>query len=94
MNEGAPIKSHIAEFNSIINELDKIDDEDQALLLLYSLKILEKSLFIGAKYLSMKLKSICSIKTRLTNSLQVSLIMSLIMINLVRLCLSMKMLRI
>ena len=41
MQEGTPIKSHIAEFTSIINELDKIEvvveDEDQALLLLCSL---------------------------------------------------------
>jgi len=32
MHEGTPIKSHIAEFSSIINDLDKIDvkieDED------------------------------------------------------------------
>ena len=37
MHEGTPIKSHIAEFFSIINDLDKIEvkieDEDQALLL-------------------------------------------------------------
>ena len=35
MNEGTPIKSHIAQFSSIINDLDevevKIDDEDQTL---------------------------------------------------------------
>ena len=41
MHEGTPIKSHIAEFSSITNDLDKmevkIEDEDQALLLLYSL---------------------------------------------------------
>ena len=38
MHEGTPIKSHIAEFFSIINDLDKIEvkieDDDQALLLL------------------------------------------------------------
>ena len=41
MHEGTPIKSHIAKFFSIINDLDKIEfkmkDEDQALLLLCSL---------------------------------------------------------
>jgi len=41
MHKGTPIKSHIAEFSSIINDLDKIKvkikDEDQALLLLCSL---------------------------------------------------------
>jgi len=39
MHEGTPIKSHIAEFFFIINDLDKIEvkieDEDQALLSLY-----------------------------------------------------------
>ena len=38
MQEGTPIKSHIAKFSSIINDLDKIEvkikDEDQAFLLL------------------------------------------------------------
>ena len=47
MHEGTPIKSHIAEFFSIINNLDKIDvkieDEDQALILLCSLPFLCKS---------------------------------------------------
>jgi len=47
MHEGTPIKSHIAEFFSIINDLDKIEiklkDEDQALLLLCSLPSLYKS---------------------------------------------------
>ena len=41
MHEGTPIKSHIVEFFSIINDLNKtevkIENEDQALLLLYSL---------------------------------------------------------
>jgi len=41
MYECIPINSHIVKFTSIINELDmiyvKIEDEDQALLLLYSL---------------------------------------------------------
>ena len=41
MHECTPIKSHVAEFSSIINDLDKIEvkieDEDQALLLLCSL---------------------------------------------------------
>ena len=48
MDEGAPIKSHIAEFFSIINDLDKlevkIEDEDQELRLLYSLPSSYKSL--------------------------------------------------
>jgi len=37
MHEGTLIKSHITEFTSIINDLDKIEvkiEEDQALLLL------------------------------------------------------------
>jgi transposase InsO family protein len=41
MNEGTPIKSHLDEFNSIIMDLKnvevKIDDEDQALIVLCSL---------------------------------------------------------
>ena len=41
MHEGTLIKSHIAQFSSIINDLDnkevKIEDEDQPLLLLCSL---------------------------------------------------------
>jgi len=41
MHESTHIKSHIAEFSSIIIDLDKIEikieDEDQAFLLLYSL---------------------------------------------------------
>jgi len=47
MHEGIPIKSHIAEFFSISNDLDKIEakieDEDQALLLLCSLPSSYKS---------------------------------------------------
>jgi len=47
MHEGTPIKSHIAEFSSIINDLDKIEvkieDEDQELLLLCSLPSSYKS---------------------------------------------------
>jgi len=47
MHEGTPIKSHIAEFSSIINDLDKIDvkieDENQTLLLLCSLSSSHKS---------------------------------------------------
>ena len=41
MHEGKPIKSHIAEFFSIINDFDeikvKIEDDDQALLFMCSL---------------------------------------------------------
>ena len=41
MHEGTPITSHIAEYFSIINDLDKIkvkiEDDDQALLLLCTL---------------------------------------------------------
>ena len=47
MHEGAPIKSHIADFTSIINELDKIKIkikyEDQVLLLMCSLPFSYKS---------------------------------------------------
>ena len=47
MHEGTPIKSHIAEFFSIINDLDKIEvkieDENQELLLLCSLPSSYKS---------------------------------------------------
>jgi len=47
MHEDTPIKSHIAEFFSIINDLDKIEfkieDEDQALLFLCSLPSSYKS---------------------------------------------------
>ena len=47
MYEGTPIKSHIAEFFSIINDLNKIEikieNEDQALLLLCSLPSSYKS---------------------------------------------------
>jgi len=47
MHEGTPIKFHIAEFFSIINDFNKIEvkieDEDQALLLLCFLSSLYKS---------------------------------------------------
>ena len=47
MHESTPIKSHIAEFSSIINDLDKIEvkieDEDQALILLCFLPSLYES---------------------------------------------------
>jgi len=47
MHEGTPIKSHIAEVFSIINDLDKIEvkieDENQTLLLLCSLPSLYKN---------------------------------------------------
>jgi len=47
MHKGTPIKSHIAEFFSFINDLDKIEvkieDEDQALLILCSLPSSYKS---------------------------------------------------
>ena len=57
MHEGISIKSHIAEFFSIIIDLDKIEvkkeDENQALLLLYSLPYSYKSfrdaIFYGGK---------------------------------------------
>ena len=54
MHEGTPIKSHIAEFFSIINDLNKIDvkikDEDQVLLLLCSLPSSYKSFKEGIIY--------------------------------------------
>ena len=47
MHEGTPSKSHITEFFSIINDLDKIDvrieDENRTLILLCSLPSLYKS---------------------------------------------------
>ena len=47
MHKGTPIKSHIAEFFSVINDLDKIEvkikDEDLALLLLCFLSSSYKS---------------------------------------------------
>ena len=56
MHERTPLKSHIAEFFSIINDLDKIvvkiKDENQALLLLYYLLFSYKSFrkdFYGGK---------------------------------------------
>jgi len=57
MHEGTPIKSHIAEFTSIINELDKIEvkieDEDKTLLLLCSLlssyKSFREAIIYGSK---------------------------------------------
>ena len=57
MHEGTPIKPHIEEFSSIINDLDKIEikieDEDQAFLLLYSLpfsyKSFRKAIIYGGK---------------------------------------------
>jgi len=57
MHKGTPIKSHIAEFSSIINDLDKIEvkieDEDQALLLLCSLpsscKSFREAIIYGGK---------------------------------------------
>jgi len=57
MHKGTPIKSHTAEFSSIINDLDninvKIEDEDQALLLLcflpFSYKSFRKAIIYGGK---------------------------------------------
>ena len=47
MHEGTPIKSHITEFFSIVNDIDKIEvkveDENQTLLLLSFLPSLCKS---------------------------------------------------
>ena len=85
MHEGSPIKSHIAEFFSIINDLDKIEvkieDKDQILLLLYFLpfhiRALGKLLFMEASQQSrsMRSRSICSTRTKLTPNWRVSLIM-------------------
>jgi len=57
MHEGTPIKSHIAEFFSIMNNLDKrevkIEDEDQVLLLWCSLpssyKCFREAIIYGGK---------------------------------------------
>jgi len=70
MHEGTPIKSHIAEFFSIINDLDKIEvkrEDDQALLLLCSLpssyKSFRKALIYGGKS-TIKVR-VCSKRTKL-----------------------------
>ena len=78
MHEGTPIKSHIAEFFSESNDLDKIEvkieDEDQALLLLYSLffsyKSFKKAIIYGdnSTIKSIRSKSICSTRIKLTNN--------------------------
>ena len=85
MHEGTPIKSHIAEFFSNINDLDKIEvkikDEDQALLLLCFLHSSYKSfreatsMEASQRSMSMRSRSIFSSRTKLTPSWRVSLIM-------------------
>ena len=85
MHEGTPIKSHIVKFFSIINDLDKIEvkieDEDQTLyycvLYLFHIRVLGKLSCIEASQQSrsMRLRSICLIRTKLIPSWQVSLIM-------------------
>ena len=57
MHESTPIKSHIAEFFSIIDDLDKIElkiEDDQTLLLLCSLfssyKSFRKAIIYRGKY--------------------------------------------
>jgi hypothetical protein len=62
MSEGTSIKSHLDEFNSILNDLkrmvDKIDDEDMAILLLCSLppsyKNFRESFIIGREELNLE----------------------------------------
>ena len=62
MNEGTPIKSHIAQFSSIINDLYKIEvkiEDDQALLLLCSLPSSYKSfreaiIYVGKSTIKVK----------------------------------------
>ena len=84
MHEATPIKSHIAEITSIINELDKIDvkieDEEPAILLLFlyllQTRALDKLSSMKANQLSrsVRSRSIQSTKTKLNGSLYVSLI--------------------
>ena len=62
MNEGTPVKYHMDELTSIIIDLDnvdvKIEDEDQALLLLYSLppsfKNFRETFIYGKNLISLK----------------------------------------
>ena len=62
MSEGAAIKGHIEEFNSIVMDLEnvdiKIDDEDQALQLLCSLppsyKHFRETLLYGRESITLK----------------------------------------
>ena len=62
MHEGTTIKSHISNFSPIINDLDKIEvkieDEDQALLLLCSLpsscKSFREAIIYGGKSTKVK----------------------------------------
>ena len=75
MHEGKPIKSHIVEIFSIINDLGKIEvkieDEDQALLLLYSLpssyKSFREASIYGGKS-TIKVKEHLLNKDKLTHS--------------------------
>ena len=71
MHEGTPIKSHIAEFFSIINDLDKIEvkieDENQALLLLYSLPSLYKNFRKAIIYEGKSITKVNKVKEHLLN---------------------------
>ena len=70
MHKGTSIKSHIAKFSSIINDLDKIEvkieDEDQELLLLYSLLSSYKS-FRAIIYGSKSTVKVNKVKEHLLN---------------------------
>ena len=70
MHKGTPIRSHIAEFFFIINDLDKIEvkieDEDQALLLLCSLLFSYKS-FREAIYGGKSTIKVNEVKVHLVN---------------------------
>ena len=85
MHEGTPIKSHIAKFSSIINDLDKIEvkleDEDQERLLLcflsFSYKSFKEAIIYGGKSTIKvnKVKEHLLNKDKLILSWRVSLIM-------------------
>ena len=84
MHEGTPIKSHIADFFSITNNLDKIEvkieDENQELLLLCSLpstyKSFKKAIIYGAKstFMINEIKECLLNKNKIDNQFTVSLI--------------------